>query len=503
MTMSVYLDEMSIMETQEFISNFHLYFQEHGVNLIVALGLLVLGWVFLSLMAFVLRRHVFKKLKFNYYFETIAFSIDIERLIARLLFFIGLIYLFKITSQIANLTEVDNFFDHLLGVIGQLLIIVLKAINPLFIGLIAAWFTKKGILYLGEKFKLDERIGSKLDAGEAITFSFTKSLSEMGYGVIFLIFLPAILSGLGLSDMNQPFQSMIERALAFMPNFFGAVIILSLGWFVAKIIKEVITGLLQSLGIDSAFSRIHLEQATGGLKLSKLGGTLAYAMVLVLVFIEALKKLSLDTITQPIIEMLNQFFSAIPSLSYAVFLLFISYFVANIARQIVTQVLEGFGFNNILSKLGFEVSYTKISPAQVVGLIAFYAVMFLATIEALNQLGLEDISNIVRDVTVFSGQVIFGLVIFGIGLFIANLVTKTIQSSSVPNSNILALLARTGILILVGAMSLKRMGLADEIVNIAFGLILGSLALGIGIAFGLGGKDEAAQIVKDFRAKFK
>ncbi len=491
------------METQEFMSNFHLYFQEHGINLVIALAVLILGWVFLSLMAFILRKHIFKKLKLNYYFEAIAFKIDIERLIARLLFFIGLIFLFKITSQIANLTEVDNFFDHLLGVVGKLIIIVLKAINPLFIGLIAAWLTKKGILYLGEKFRLDDRIGSKLDAGEAVTFSFTKSLSEMGYGVVFLIFLPAILSGLGLSDMSQPIQSMIERALAFMPNFFGAIIVLSLGWFVAKIIKEVITGLLSSMGVDSAFSKIQFDQVTGGLKLSKLGGTLAYAMVLLLVFIEALKKLSLDAITEPIIVMLNQFFASIPSFLYAMFLIFISYFVANIVRQIVTQVLEGFGFNNVLSKLGFEASYTKVAPAHVVGVVAFYAVMFFAIIEALNQLGLHDISLIVRDVTVFSGQVLFGLVIFGVGLFIANIVSKTIQSSSVPNSNILALLARTGILILVGAMSLKRMGLADEIVNIAFGLILGSLALGAGIAFGLGGKDEAAQIVKDIRAKFK
>ncbi len=491
------------METQEFMANFHLYFQEQWINLVIALGVLIVGWVFLSLMAFILRKHILGKLKLNYYFETLAFKMDIERLVARVLFFVGLIFLFKVSSQIANLTEVDNFFDHVLGTIGTLSFIVFKSMIPLFVGLFAAWITKRGILFLGEKFKLDERIGSKLDAGEAVNFSFTKSISEMGYGFVFLIFLPAILSGLELSDMSQPIQAMIERALAFLPNFFGAVIIIALGWFVAKIIKEVITGLLYSLGTDSAFAKIQMDQATGGIKFSKLGGTLAYAMVLLLVFIEALKKLSLDAITQPIILVLDQFFLAIPSFLYAIFLVFISYFLANIARQIVTQVLEGLGFNNVLSKLGFEVSYTKVSPSQVAGVIAFYAVMFFATIEALNQLGLNDISGIVKDVTLFSGQVIFGLVIFGIGLFAANLVGKTIQTSSAPNSHILSLLARTGILILVGAMSLKRMGLADEIVNIAFGLILGSIALAAGIAFGLGGKDEAAQIVKEIRSKFK
>jgi hypothetical protein len=491
------------METQEFMASYTQYVQEHGINIIIAIGVLILGWVVLSLMAYILRRHILSAMKINYFFESIAFKLNVEKILARVLFFIGLIFLFKISAQLANLTEIDNFFDNVLAVAGHLIYLVARAMSPLIFALIAASVTRKGILFFGAKFKLDERIGSKLDAGEAVSFSFTKSLSEMGYGIVFLVFLPAILSGLGLQDMSQPILVMVENALSFMPKLFGAAIVLGVGWFVAKIIKEVVTGLLLSIGADSALMRMQMDQVTGGIKFSKLGGTLAYAVVLILVFVEALKKLSLDSITEPIIAILNQFFSAVPSLLYAAFLITVTYFIASVVRQIFAQVLEGLGFNNILTKLGFEASYSKATPSQIAGLLAFYGLMFFAIIEALNQLGLTSISEIVRDVTVFAGQVLFGLVIFGIGLFVANIVTQTIKSSSAPNSNLLAFLARTGILILVGAMALKRMGLADEIVNIAFGLILGSLALGAGIAFGLGGKDEAAEIVRQIRSKFK
>ncbi len=491
------------METQEFMASYTQYVQEHGINIIIAIGVLVLGWVFLSLMVYILRKHILHALRLNYFFESIAFKLDVEKILARILFFVGLLFLFKISAQLANLTEIDNFFDHVLSVTGNLIYLVARAMSPLIFALIAASITRKGILFLGTKFKLDHRIGSKLDAGDAVTFSFTKSLSEMGYGIVFLVFLPAILSGLGLQDMSQPILLMVENALGFMPKLFGAAVVLGVGWFVAKIIKEVVTGLLMSIGADSALMKMQMDQVTGGVKFSKLGGTLAYAVVLILVFVEALKKLSLDAITDPIVAVLNEFFLAVPNLLYAVFLIFITYIVATVVRQIVSQVLEGVGFNRVLTKLGFEVSYTKTSPSQVMGLLSFYALMFFAVIEALNQLGLHSISEIVRDITVFAGQVLFGLVIFGVGLFVANIVSKPIRSSSAPNSHLLAFLARTGILVLVGAMALKHMGLADEIVNIAFGLILGSLALAAGIAFGLGGKEEAADVVKQIRAKFK
>lgn len=491
------------METQEFMASYTQYIQEHGVNIIIAIGVLILGWVILSLMAYVLRKHILSSMRLNYFFESIAFRLNVEKIIARILFFIGLIFLFKISAQLANLTEIDNFFDSVLAVAGNLIYLVLRALSPLIFALIAASITRKGIMYFGMKFKLDERIGSKLDAGEAVSFSFIKSLSDMGYGIVFLVFLPAILSGLGLEDMSQPILVMVENSLSFMPKLFGAAIVLAVGWFVAKIIKEVVTGLLLSIGADSALMRLQMDQVTGGVKFSKLGGTLAYAVVLILVFVEALKKLGLDSITQPIIEVLNEFFRALPDFMYAIFLLFITYIIANVVRQIVAQVLEGLGFNNILSKLGFHTTYAKTSPSQIVGILAFYALMFLAIIEALNQLGLTAVSDIVEDVTIFAGQVLFGLVIFGIGLFVANLVSRTIKSSTAPNAPLLAFLARTGILILVGAMALKRMGLADEIVNIAFGLILGALALAAGIAFGLGGKDHANDVIRELRAKFR
>ena len=137
------------------------------------------------------------------------------------------------------------------------------------------------------------------------------------------------------------------------------------------------------------------------------------------------------------------------------------------------------------------------------GVVALIAVLLFAGIESLNLIGFQSLAEILSQFTVFAGQVAFGLVIIGLGFYIANIVAKVVASSSAPQAKFLSGLARTAVLILGFAMGLKQMGIADEIVTITFGLVLGALAIATGIAFGLGGKDSASDLVKELLSKFK
>jgi hypothetical protein len=70
-------------------------------------------------------------------------------------------------------------------------------------------------------------------------------------------------------------------------------------------------------------------------------------------------------------------------------------------------------------------------------------------------------------------------------------------------ANFLAQAARIAIIALVGAMGLQQMGVATDIVNLAFGLLLGAIAVAIAIAFGLGGRDIASEQMKEWLNNFK
>jgi hypothetical protein len=153
------------------------------------------------------------------------------------------------------------------------------------------------------------------------------------------------------------------------------------------------------------------------------------------------------------------------------------------------------GFNAILARLGLgqEPQEGERTPSEVVGYLVLVAVMLFAGIEALNLLNFELLAEGLAQLTAFAGQVILGLIIFAFGLYFANLAATTIRSTGTAQSGLLAVAARVAILVLAGAMALRQMGLANEIVNMAFGLILGAIAVAVALAFGLGGREVAAR----------
>ena len=113
------------------------------------------------------------------------------------------------------------------------------------------------------------------------------------------------------------------------------------------------------------------------------------------------------------------------------------------------------------------------------------------------------LEDVFRVILAIAGQVLIGIVVFGIGLYLANLAFKLILSSGTSQSRLLAQSARVAIITLVGAMALNRMGIAPNIVNLAFGLILGGIAVAIALAFGLGGREVAREELKSWVGSFK
>ena len=135
----------------------------------------------------------------------------------------------------------------------------------------------------------------------------------------------------------------------------------------------------------------------------------------------------------------------------------------------------------------------KKTPSEIVGSLVLVGIMLFAAIEACNLLGFASLVGLVNVFTVLAGRILLGVIIFAVGLWLANVAAKAVGASSSPHASLCAIAARVCILVLVGAMALLQMGLANEIINLAFGLLLGAIAVAIAIAFGIGGRDIAAQ----------
>jgi hypothetical protein len=136
------------------------------------------------------------------------------------------------------------------------------------------------------------------------------------------------------------------------------------------------------------------------------------------------------------------------------------------------------------------------SPSQIVGYLTSIAIMLFAVIEASNLLGFTILAQLVSDFLVASSGVLLGLVIFGFGLYLAGLAARVIQDAGVAQANLLAPVARVAIVVFSGALALRQTGIAEDIVNMAFGILLGTVAVAAALAFGLGARDIAGKEIE-------
>jgi hypothetical protein len=132
----------------------------------------------------------------------------------------------------------------------------------------------------------------------------------------------------------------------------------------------------------------------------------------------------------------------------------------------------------------------------------FYAMLF-ATVEAAGKLGFAQIQNLMATFIQFSGQILLGSVILLTGFWLANLAYKTIINIGGQDKKGMASIARMAILGLVTAMGLRSMGIADDIVNMAFGLTIGAIAVAVALAFGLGGREAAGKQMEHWLSQLR
>src|SRR5690606_39065758 len=144
---------------------------------------------------------------------------------------------------------------------------------------------------------------------------------------------------------------------------------------------------------------------------------------------------------------------------------------------------------------------TKLS--SVVGFLIVLFTMLFAVSEAANRLGFEQISGLIAMFIYFGANILLGAVILVIGFWLANIVANIVQRGEYNSSRWLANLGRVLIMGLVVAMGLRAMCIGDSIVNLAFGLTLGAVAVAFALAFGLAGRQPAERVLTDLIDKAK
>lgn len=476
-----------------------------GAVVVLIIGTLV-AFVIAAVVRAVLRRTTIdNKIARMIFGEDTGTKLPVENSISKGLFYFLMLFVLVAFFQVLKLTATTEPLNNLLNSILGYLPHIAGAGVLLLIAWVLATVLRRVMLLIMQGAKLDERLGGAPAEKKAKSTPLSKTLSDVVYWLVFLLFLPGILDALGLEGPLEPVKALLNKVFAFMPNILGAGIIVLVGWFVAKLVRKIVSSLLAATGLDRLSERMGLAGSLGEMKLSGLIGLVLYVFILIPVVIAGLNALQLDAVTQPASAMLGKIMNALPLLFGAALVVMISYVVARLVATLATNVLAGMGFNNVLVKLGVSKKPTKDAkaPAAIVGTLVLVTIMVLASIEAARMLEFTALGDLLAKLLVFGGHILMGLIILGAGLFLANFAAKSMQESDRANADLLATITRVVILVLAGAMALRQMDIANEIVNLAFGLLLGAVAVAVALAFGLGGRDSASRLLEEWRGKVK
>jgi Conserved TM helix len=200
---------------------------------------------------------------------------------------------------------------------------------------------------------------------------------------------------------------------------------------------------------------------------------------------------------------LDSFFGFLPKLIGFIIVLAIGWIVAKVIKTAVTKLLQKLGLDKAL-RSGTTGQYVDriapdTSPSRLVGSLAFWFIFLGALTIAVSQLGIDALDNFVAAIGAYLPNIIAAVLIFvaagAIAAAIAGLVARTMGDT--PTGKIVGSVAPVLVMAIATFMILNQLQIAEEIVTITYAALLGSAALAMALAFGLGGRELADRMLSD------
>jgi hypothetical protein len=394
----------------------------------------------------------------------------------------------------------DFDYDQLVALGTTYGIPILKALAILVVGWIVAKGVSIGTKKILDKTELDNKLAAKVTAGRAAGVAIEAGISRFVYWLIMLFVLMAVLQALDLTIVTEPINALVTKIMGFLPQVLAAAVLAGIAWAVATVLRVIVSNLLGAFQIDRKLG----EQAGEEMKKVSLASTLAdavYYLIWLLFLPQIIDALQMEGLT-PVKDMVGQILGFLPSLFGALIIFSLFYVVARVVQRLATNLLAGVGFNRLPEWLGLGAERTGGGSASAVaGYVILAILLFLGAVQAFKTLGLETVSSLAEQLLAGLFNVVVAIVIFGVGLFLSRVAYRTISPTGQGPSALLGNVARIAILVFTGAMALVRAGLATEIVTLAFGAVIVGIALAAALAFGIGGRDEAAKVISAWRSK--
>ncbi|WP_198334383.1 mechanosensitive ion channel [Psychrobacter namhaensis] len=461
-------------------------------SIIGAILIFIIGWlVALGIAALV--RGVLAKVNLNQRMNSsTGKTYDLEGIISKIVFwFIFIIAISGALSQL-NLNSISAPFANMVNQVLAFIPNLIGAIAIGVIGWVVATVARTAINAALAKTSMDERLSAR-----AGVKPMSSTIADMVYWFILLVVLTMVLGQLELDGLFAPLTNMVDKIFSFIPNIIIAGVVFVVGYIIAKVVRGIVTNLVSTFNVQELASKAGLSEQNS---LPNIAGSLAFLVIIIPTIIAALNALKIEVIARPATNMLNKIMEALPNIFMAAAILVVTFYVVRMVANIVKGLIENTEVNQLPAKVGLQETMGNQKISDLVAYAIIFFAMLFAAIAAADLLGFEAISAIITMFIAFGANIILGAIILFIGFWLANIIAGVVERSE-QGSQFLANIVRVLIMGLVLAMGLKAMGIADSIVNLAFGLTLGAVAVAFALSFGLGGQEAAARFLRKMQDK--
>jgi hypothetical protein len=207
-----------------------------------------------------------------------------------------------------------------------------------------------------------------------------------------------------------------------------------------------------------------------------------------------------DQLSQGFVE-IGEF---VPRLAAAVGILMVGFVLAKMMERGLAYVLRRIGFDRWMREGGVTEALaragTSLAPSGVMAKLVFWAIMLLVIILGANALGVSAVSILFGELLAYIPNVIAAVIVLALGILLGEFMKDLVLASAgdLGGSLTLARAAKGAVIMLATFMALEQLDIAQDILLVFFVAVVGAASLAAGIAFGVGGREVAAEIVRDW-----
>lgn len=337
------------------------------------------------------------------------------------------------------------------------------------------------------KTSIDDKIAAKFGHDANVTggiVGFVKAL-------LMLFILIIALGAAKLDVVSEPLNDLLSKVLGFLPNLLVAGILGYIIVLIAGLVKKLLGDILAASKLDQK-----LGSVAGTTPVSNSLVTAVYAFILLLCAPAVLDVLNIDAISRPIKGIVTSITDAVPNILVAGVIIFLGCLIGNIAKKLVSNLLEGTNVNSFPAKVGMSVPTTgSRSISSIAGTVVMISVVVLALTAAINELGIEILSKASDGLYTGYFNILLALIILAAGV----IGSRFAYDNLVGGNATLAKVAKYAIIIVTSVVALNRTGIATDLTSLPYTVAIyaAGIALGIGgaIAIGLGGQSYVSRFL--------